>query len=263
MKYCLSIIALVCAFATTVPQSASAQGDILSEIYGRGVHAYYAGRYDEAEQLFSSAIDNGSKDPRVFYFRGIVNMQRGSSLEAESDWQQGAQIEARGTSVGSIGRSLSRFQGAGRLQLEQIRQTAKLQALMTAAARSDIRMNEIRGTRNGAAASSAASAATPPPTPPAAENPFKDDSPNMATGDAKVQADDALKGTLDPLPDTGIADAGAADTAAGDAGMFGEAADAPAGGDPFGGGDTTSDADPFGGGDMADPFGGGGDPFGN
>jgi hypothetical protein len=103
----------------------------------------------------------------------------------------------------------------------------------------------------------------PPPTPPAAENPFKDDVP-LATGEAKVQADDALKGALEPLPDAGMADTAAGTDAAGD-GVFGGATDAPAA-DPFGGagGGDAPPADPFGGGgDMADPFGGGGDPFGN
>ncbi|MGB7347948.1 MAG: hypothetical protein WBD20_27230 [Pirellulaceae bacterium] len=265
MKYCLTIIALLCASATFCPQSASAQDAILSELYGHGVHAYYAGRYDEAYQLFSSAINNGTKDPRAYYFRGIVSIQRGSSYEAESDWQQGAKLEASGKSVASIGSSLSRFQGSGRLQLEQIRQSARLQALMSAATRSDVRVNEIRDSQPRASAPRATAGVTPPPTPPAAENPFKDDAPAMATGDARVVADDALEGTLDPLPDAGMADAGGDAPAADGGGVFGGAADAPAaGGDPFGGASEAPAGDPFGGGgDMADPFGGAGDPFGN
>ncbi|QDT13762.1 hypothetical protein [Planctomycetes bacterium K23_9] len=266
MKYCLTVIALVCASTTIAPQTASSQDAVLAEIYGRGVHSFYAGRYDEARQLFSSAINAGSKDPRAYYFRGIVSTMTGSSYEAESDWQQGAQLEASGKTTVAIGRSLSRFQGSGRLKLEQIRQAARLQALMSAASRSNVRMNEIRSTRPGVVAAPGTASVTPPPTPPAAENPFKDDAPNMAMGDAKIVADDALKGTLDPLPDDGMADVGAGVEAAGD-GVFGGASDAPAA-DPFGGaGGVAPAADPFGGGGdaMADPFGGGGgaDPFGN
>jgi len=264
MKYCLTIAALLCASATFCPQTATAQDAILSEIYGRGVHAYYAGQYDQAHQLFSMAINNGIKDPRAYYFRGIVSTQTGRAYEAESDWQQGAQLEASGKSVAPIGRSLSRFQGSGRLKLEQIRQSARLQALMSAANRSDVRMKEIRSTQPRANATAGAMSIAPPPTPPAAENPFKDDGPNMAMGDAKVNADDALEGTLDPLADAGMADTAGMDAAPADGGgVFGGASDAPPAGDPFGGGGGDAPAgDPFGGGgEMADPFGGGGDPF--
>jgi hypothetical protein len=277
MKFCLSIAALLCATASFVPQQASAQDAILSEIYGRGVHAYYAGRHDEAHQLLSSAINAGIKDPRAYYFRGIVSTMRGSSYEAESDWQQGAQLEASGKSTVSIGRSLSRFQGSGRLKLEQIRQAARLQSLMSAASRMSspnvgqprISQPRVVGQSMPMQGRSLPTPGTagiaPPPTPPAAENPFKDDVP-LATGEAKVQADDALKGALDPLPDAGMADAAAGTDAAGDGGgVFGNGGDAPAAADPFGGGGGDAPAaDPFGGGgDMADPFGGGGDPFGN
>ena len=272
-----SLFAL-CATLACQPQC-SAQDAILAAIYGRGVHAYYAGRYNDAHRYLSDAINGGSKDPRAYYFRGIVATQLGRGYEAESDWRQGATLEAKMSGNPAIGRSLARFQGSQRLKLEQFRQEARFQALTTSAVRSDARKSELgipaappQVQPKGKAA--AAAAVTPPPTPPAEENPFKDDmSRNMAGGDAKVESEDALK--ADPFKDDAMAGAGDA-AAPADAGgnPFGGAADAgadpfggtgDAGADPFGGGG--GDADPFGGGDdsMADPFGGGGDadPFGN
>ncbi|NND97002.1 MAG: hypothetical protein HKN47_06700 [Pirellulaceae bacterium] len=263
--------AILTAGAIFVPASnATAQDAILAEIYGRGVHALSAGQHQEAYQLFSTAIDNGSKDPRVYYFRGIVNTMLGNSYDAQSDWEEGAKLEASVTSNPAIGRSLSRFQGSGRLKLEQIRQTARLQSLTSSASRSDVRRSQIQAaapapTRAAPAPpANMAGAVAPPPAPPAAENPFGAGSTNMAAGQPKVEADDALEGTMgDPFKDDGGGVAAAPAGAGGDPFGGGDAS-ADAGADPFGGAGG-ADADPFGGGGdaMADPFGGAGDPFGN
>ena len=263
---------LALAAVVVTETSATAQTAILGEVYGRGVHAFYAGQLQEANTYLSSAINAGIKDPRAYYFRGIVSSMRGSQYEAEADWRQGAELEAASGSNPAIGRSLSRFQGSARLKLEQIRQTARLQRLTTAATRSNVRRSEL-----GMSAAPAMQAAPammkpaapaevtidPPPTPPAADNPFADDGTNMAAGEPMIEADDALEGSMDnPFADDGGAAMGDA-PAAGD--PFGGAADAPAA-DPFGGaGGDAPAADPFGGGGgdaMDDPFGGS-DPFGN
>lgn len=258
---CTFAVALVASISA---ETATGQNAILSQMYGRGVHAYYAGSHDEAFQYLSMAIDNGIKDPRAYYFRGLVAHTTGRTYEAEADWQTGAEMEAAGQTNTAIGRSLARFQGSARIKLEQIRQQAKLQALANAMSRSEQRYGELGATAPGAAtppptAPPAAStpappAVTPPPvaaTPPA-ENPFAGD---MAEGDANIVADDALEGAMDdPFADDGAPAAGAA-------------APAAAGNDPFGGG-AAGDSDPFGGGGAgdSDPFGGGGaaddDPFG-
>lgn len=248
-----------CGFAT---QHANAQSSVLAEIYGRGVHAHYAGHTNDAHDLFSMAINNGLDDPRAYYFRGISLYKSGREIEAESDWQQGASLEARGKGSGSVGAALHRFQGAGRLKLEQIRQKARLEFLAEAAARSRARYGEIEAAEPNVLRSAPqpnrvappAAAQTPPPAPQVVDdNPFSDD-----MGEPAVESDDALADAMDdPFADDG---AGAADAGG----------DAPAA-DPFGG-DGGAAADPFGGGDAgADPFGGGGamddpfggDPFGN
>ena len=56
----------------TITPTATAQNPVLAEIYGRGVHAFYSGQHDQARQMFSSAIDNGIKDPRAYYFVALL-----------------------------------------------------------------------------------------------------------------------------------------------------------------------------------------------
>lgn len=268
------------AFGVMNTDSVKAQNAILAETYGQGVHAYNGGHLNEAQNYFTLAIDNGSQDPRAYYFRGIVSYVSGREAEAEADWQAGAEMEANGRMNPAIGRSLSRFQGLGRLKLEQIRQTARLQALAVANARSKQRYGEIQANPENTALTPPAPKASPqpsvapPPTPPAANNPFADD--NMASGKPQVVADDALEGAMnDPFANDPKA-APAPAPGGGNANPFGGGAGAGGGTDPFGGGTDPfggggaggGDSDPFGGGGAADPFGGGGgagggdDPFG-
>lgn len=251
-----------------------AQGEsVLAEVYGRGVHAYYAGQLDQAKDYLTSAIEGGTRDPRAYYFRGMVDSQLGDTAAAEADWKEGAKMEAIAGGGDAIGRSLSRFQGTARLQLEQIRQKARLDALLTQSKRSDARLRQLGVDPNAATTAPAPTAPpasiTPAPAAPAApvaDDPFADDgAPLAGSGDPKLESNNALEG-LDgnPFEDDGPAAAGNAAAApingGDDANPFGAPAPAPAaGGDPF---DTGNAPDPFApptGGD--DPFGG--DPFGN
>lgn len=266
--------ALTAATMSTSPVANAQSPAILAEVYGQGVHAYYAGRHNDAFEMLSSAIDSGIRDPRAYYFRGIVAYQQGRPDEARADWTDGAEMEAKIGGGSYVGRSLSRFQGSARLELEQIRQKARLQASAEAATRSDTRMQELGvapSTNPGAAPSAGAPAAAGNPTPapvapaaPAANDPFADDGA-MATGEATVEKNDVLEGLGNPFEDDPVAGD------AGDAAMpAAPAADNPfgAGGAPAAGGDdpfgapAAGGADPFGGSDAgSDPFGG--DPFGN
>ena len=293
-RCCISrAAALSTVFATVcliTPRPAEAQNAILAEMYGRGVHAYYSGSHTDAYNLLSMAIHNGSQDPRAYYFRGIVAEAQGRAYEAESDWRRGAELEAAGGQNPAVGRSLARFQGSSRLKLEQIRQRARLDALALAAARSQARYGEIKAaqptpTMPPAAPSVTAppSSVTPPPTPDMGGNPFAGDSGTVASGEPKVESDDALDGVMDPLAggDSAAGDGAGAATASSD--PFATPADgggAAAADDPFatpaGGGSAPADDpfatpaadDPFApsgdGGAMDDPFAtDGDDPFAN
>lgn len=267
-----NVLAGVIALTATVSGTAChAQSAVLSEIYGRGVHAFHAGQYDQASQWLNMAIDNGYRDPRAYYFLGLSAAATGREVEAEGDFQQGAEIEAGGAFGNSVGRALARVQGPTRLKLEQIRETARLTALAKGQARSKARYGELGADgaapqNNTAPATAAPNTAVPgvkaapaparprsaparprgvmAPAVPASENPFADD---MDT-DPIVESNDVLEGVADnavPAED----EAAAAPEPSGEGSPF----DAP-GSDPF--------ANPGGGGGAEDPFGGvSDDPF--
>ena len=71
---------------------ASAQDNLLGELYGVGVHAYFAGSYGEAEESLSAAVAGGSRDPRVYYFRGLARSGSGDSEAARADYKKGGRI---------------------------------------------------------------------------------------------------------------------------------------------------------------------------
>lgn len=269
MKFRSCFLALfgIGMLAMTTSSRAEAQSAVLSEIYGRGVHAYHSGQYDQASQWLSMAIDNGYRDPRAYYFRGLVAASSGRGYEAESDFQMGAELEAKGAFGNVVGQSLSRVQGSTRLKLEQIRDRARLQVLATGQARSKVRYGELGVepapmTKAPAGNVPAVGATRPragvmPPSVPMSENPFADD----LGQDPTVESMDAFKGAMENAAEPNMP-AGGNEPVGGDASPFG--GDSAPASDPFGGGAPADD--PFGapsGG--SDPFGGGGamdDPFG-
>ena len=292
---CVASALVSVAAVVATSSTASAQTAILNEMYGRGVHEYYAGDYREAYELLTAAIENDIQDPRAYYFRGIVARASGRPEQAEADWRTGAQLEAAGKIQGPIGRALARYQGPGRLELEEIRHQARLRALADAADRRRQRYGtpqtqpqpasprraparrapapEAQAQQPQPQPSQSPAPVTPPPTPPAAEldNPFADD----AAVEPEIQAEDALQGAVEaaqnaqsPQPATGQEGQGGEAPAAGNDPFGGDAGGGGAQ-DPFGAGGT----DPFGGGGAggddsgegaeSDPFGGSGnDPFG-
>ncbi len=134
-KIVMGLAAVVIAASTT--SHAHAQDSLLAELYGQGVHAYFAGNYRQAHELLTTAIDAGSMDPRAYYFRGLVYNKLGRPDEAVQDQKKGADLEASATSrIYPVGESLQRVQGKDRLELEQYRQVARLA----------IRMRNIKAT---------------------------------------------------------------------------------------------------------------------
>ena len=268
-------------------QNATGQDVILAQMYGRGVHAYNSGNLTEANRFLSAAINGGTKDPRAYYFRGIVASSQGLQYQAESDWATGAKLEATTGSNPDIGRSLSRFQGSARLKLEQARAEGRLQHMIRAGQNSAIRTAEIQSMQPPATvnkvpmvkapmvpgSSNPIADVNPPPAPAVADNPFADD---PIAKEPMIEADDALAGANKPLGADPTASAAPAATGAVDVGSPFGGGPAAGGADPFGGGGAPAagGADPFGGGpapvtDASDPFGGGAgggapaaDPFG-
>ena len=251
------------AIASVTSSSCFAQSAVLSEIYGRGVHAYHAGQYDQSAQWLGMAIDNGFRDPRAYYFRGLATAASGRSDESQADFELGAEIEAQGAFGNSVGRSLSRVQGSTRLQIERIRENARLRFLAINQARSRARYGELGVPAPGAdnpalvnpalvnpamGAPPTAPAGTRNVTPPPAsvvDNPFNDDMDQ----DPTVESRDMLKDAME----NATAGETSGPTAGGDAPATSSPFDAPDGSDPFAA--PSGGNDPFSGGMENDPFG--------
>lgn len=115
------------ALATCLP--AFGQSDALNELYGNGVHAYNGGAYVEAYNELTRAIDNGSEDPRVYYYRGLSYLKLGRPQEARGDFAQGAKLEmADSDRFYNVSKALERIQGRARQSLERFRAEARLEA---------------------------------------------------------------------------------------------------------------------------------------
>ncbi|MBX3422143.1 MAG: hypothetical protein KF752_11370 [Pirellulaceae bacterium] len=105
----------------------SGQGTALTELYGEGVHRYFARDYLGAEELLTRAIEGGSQDPRTYFFRGLVHAAIGN--DGRADFQEGARMEAFGRSGINVSLALSRIQGYYRTEIEKARRDARIEAL--------------------------------------------------------------------------------------------------------------------------------------
>jgi len=111
-------------------RTSAAQDSIINEFYGYGVHAYFSGEYEQAHDFLTTVVEQGSRDPRVYYFRGLSYSHLGRPNQATMDFEKGAELETGGADrVYPIGRSLQRVQGKLRLSVEKHRRVARLVAL--------------------------------------------------------------------------------------------------------------------------------------
>jgi hypothetical protein len=118
-------------FAALVGFAGVSRGDVLDEIYGKGVHAFFGGDLLRSQQLLDLAIESGSQDPRVHIFRGLV-ASRLSGLDAAAEhFQRGSELEIAGRRSVSLDRALQRIQGPERHQIEEARMMARLQDRLT------------------------------------------------------------------------------------------------------------------------------------
>lgn len=248
---CLLVAGGALAGETLVGTStANGQEYVLEELYGRGVHRFFAHDYASAMENLTLAIDNGSNDPRAYYFRGLAAGSLGQLPQAESDLQMGAMLEAKGTYGDLIGRSLARVQGPVRMHIEKLRQLARLELLAQKRAKDDIRFEQGVLPSDPGTTPPTNSVTPPPSTQPAVpptpteENPFADD-PLSGDGEPMVDTSDALGGAIENAQPTPVAPAAGNEAPVPAPGVGNEP---PAGNEPFpfGGGSDTPSEDPFG-----------------
>lgn len=139
----IKIWSLVAIVAVGTGGVASAQ-DPLDELYGRAVHSFFRGDSFTAEELLNEAVHAGSKDPRVFFFRGLAASRNGNSVLASDDFQQGADLEINGGRVVNVGRALERIQGSQRVEIEKARAHARLASRTKVLERERARIEALR-----------------------------------------------------------------------------------------------------------------------
>ena len=249
-----------------------AQESLLAELYGQGVHAYFANDYGRAHDWLAKAIAQGSRDPRCYYFRGLCYRRLGRPDEARMDFEKGAQLEATSQArIYPVGRSLQRVQGPSRIALETHRREARLalrlknmkaaQARYESVKRADREV--VRDRENPPKLDASELVQDPARVDPADPFTGPDEAPSPAPKRAEptVIATDATSPAGDDKPAASAPPSPGATPAAD---VFGGGAGASGDADPFGGGTTaapaagssTPSADPFGGGGGDDPFGG-------
>lgn len=117
---------VVAALAGSVACGQTVESLAIDRTYGSGVHAYFTGDFDRSYDDLTAAIEAGSEDPRTRYFRGLSALRLGRLDEAEADFSEGAELEARSLGGWPVSRSLERVQGHDRLRLERYRARARV-----------------------------------------------------------------------------------------------------------------------------------------
>lgn len=98
-----------------------------ANLYGKGVHAYFAGDYDSAIAWLTESIQKNEGDPRAYYFRGLAKASRDGVEAGLADFATGAELEVDPVDEKyyNVNGALQRVQGRLRVALEQQRSAVK------------------------------------------------------------------------------------------------------------------------------------------
>ena len=119
------LVALLCSMSVV-------RAENRRDAYSEAVSAYQAQDWELASKLLNGLIDRGTDDPRIYYYRGLVQRAQGNQDAARADFEAGALAEATGKSRADIGKSLEKVQGPARSEIELIRKLAHRDAAMKA-----------------------------------------------------------------------------------------------------------------------------------
>ncbi|HEX5446020.1 MAG TPA: hypothetical protein VFW87_19495, partial [Pirellulales bacterium] len=195
------VLALPSAGALLPPlmPSALAQEDALEELYGNGVHLYNSGDFRAAYYELTRAVNNGSHDPRVLYYRGLCYLKLGRDQEGRSDFAKAASIEMSDSDrFYPVSKSLERVQGRARQLIERYRSSARLRAYQARERARYERYERIRRNEPNVLLSPPPGESSKLPAPPAgkAAQPEADEPPAPADDSdempAKPESDDAF-----------------------------------------------------------------------
>ena len=112
---------------------------------GGGIHAYFSGDYVNSFQCLSAVIDQGSEDPRVYFFRGLALEKLGRPEQAKEDYMKGAEMESGDSNrINNVSSSLMRVQGDLRRMIEHYRIEGRVAAKEKEEARLKARYEQRR-----------------------------------------------------------------------------------------------------------------------
>jgi len=194
------LVSLVAALAV------AQESAVLDDLYGRGVHAFFSRDSRRAAELLSEAIANGIKDPRAYYYRGLALRTLGREEDASLDFREGAKLEQSGdTTFAEVSKSLERVQGGVRLEIENIRRVARLQARNDRLARERARYEGIQKEdevvlRKPGGRKPAPPAELPEATRPDATDPFGADTTEKPAVPEKPEPAETTDPAEEPLP---------------------------------------------------------------
>lgn len=182
LTLCLSFVMAGIAFPSL------AQDGPPEDLYGRGVHAFFQRRHEDAHGLLTKAIGSGLKDPRAHYFLGLANLRLGRPDEAQTEFATGAELEAIAGETINIGRALERVQGKERLTIEEHRRAAREKFHSKAAAAAKARYEERLKAEERVLLKPRPGSAPATPAPADDSNPFKDSAAPAAVPAAPAEA---------------------------------------------------------------------------
>ena len=160
------VVLLVGGLILAASASAHAEEAILGQMYGNGVHAYFAQDYLKAHQDLTAAIDGHTQDPRCYYFRGLAYLKLGRPQDAELDFQQGAKLETSDLNRSyNVARALERVQGVDRWAVEQHRVEARMAVVQKSENDRKTRYDDTRKQEQTFLKTQAAGATGRPPEP--------------------------------------------------------------------------------------------------
>lgn len=130
MRFFSAMAVLIAVCASGVPADDQA---VIAQLYGQGVHAYFAQDYVRAYELLTTAIERGTTDPRVYYYRGLALRRLGRPEDASADFSLGAEREAKDLNkFYNVSKALERVQGEDRQAIERHRVDARVAVMQEA-----------------------------------------------------------------------------------------------------------------------------------
>lgn len=93
------------------------------DLLNGAMNSWRSGDVEAAREQFTEIIQNGSEDPRVYYFRGILAEQQGE--KGDADFREGAELEVAMSAASRVNRAIEKTQGSLRAKIEKFRAAAR------------------------------------------------------------------------------------------------------------------------------------------